>query len=94
MNKNSKIYDELGDRIRILRLAKRLKQRELGEMVGKNHQYIYRIERNLSVPDTITTSKLCEIFGITVDDLFSPELRIPRPIQGNNEINSMRGSVE
>ena len=84
----------LGDRIRAYRVYKKLTQQQLSEMLGKSRWYMYRVEKGLTDISLEDAGRICTIFGITVSDLLSPDLRIPRPIEGNNEINSVRSSVE
>lgn len=46
-----------------------LKQSELAKMINYSDKSISKWERGEGLPDLKATSKLCEIFGITIDDM-------------------------
>lgn len=46
-----------------------LKQSELAEMINYSDKSISKWERGEGLPDLKATAKLCEIFGVTVDDM-------------------------
>lgn len=57
------------DRLRELRIKRKLTQEELGEMVGIHFNHLGRYERGLSLPAADTLSKLAEALGVTGDYL-------------------------
>jgi len=60
---------QLGYRLKELRLARNLKQEDL-ETWGFSYRYYGKMERGLVNPTLETLARLCEIFGITLADLF------------------------
>ncbi len=60
----------IGDRIRILRKTKDLTQTELAELVGKDRQYLYKIEKGKVTPNIVTISALAVALEITLKDFF------------------------
>ena len=46
-----------------------LKQSELAKKINYSDKSISKWERGEGLPDLKATSKLCEIFGITIDDM-------------------------
>ncbi|MFO0821655.1 MAG: helix-turn-helix transcriptional regulator [Gemmataceae bacterium] len=57
-----------GDRLRVLREAAGLTQRELGEKVGIHHANLARLERGDRGPSWKTVLKLAEALGVATDD--------------------------
>ena len=64
------IQKRLGLRLRQLRLAKGLRQEDL-EQLGINFRYYGKIERGLVNLTLDTMLKLCDIFEVTPEQLFS-----------------------
>lgn len=64
----------IGTRIRELRLQKRLKQTELGAMVGLTYVQIGRYELGKSIPASDMLSKLANALDTTADYLINDEL--------------------
>lgn len=60
----------VGEQIRKFRKAKKLSQTELALMVGKDRQYLYKIEKSLVKPNIVTISVLALALEITLSDLF------------------------
>ena len=59
----------MNEKIKNLRLQKRLSQESLGELLGVSAQAVSKWERGESTPDIITLVQLAEQFGITVNEL-------------------------
>lgn len=58
-----------GERLRSLRLDKKLTQAKLGKMFNISHATINRYENGVHEPDTETIDKLAEFFDVTADYL-------------------------
>ena len=71
--------ENLGQKITELRKKNNLTQSELGEKLNVTSQAVSKWENNLSEPDLDTTKKLCEIFGISMNELIG--LEPPTPVQ-------------
>jgi transcriptional regulator with XRE-family HTH domain len=65
-----KIQKQLGLRLRELRLAKNLRQEDLGKW-NFSYRYYGMIERGVVNPSLSTIIKLCNIFDISMSELFS-----------------------
>ncbi len=63
------LQKQLGLRLRQLRVAKGLRQEDL-EKWNFSYRYYGRLERGLVNPTLDTLARICEIFGITLSDLF------------------------
>lgn len=57
--------ESIGDRIRRLRVAKRLKLREVGEALGISAQGVSNYEQGLSVPSTERVLLLAQLFEVS-----------------------------
>lgn len=60
----------IGEEIALLRKAKKLTQTELAEMVGKDRQYLYKIEKGKVTPNITTLSLIALALKISLSDLF------------------------
>lgn len=67
--KSDILKKQLGLRLKQLRLAKGLRQEDL-EKWGFSYRYYGRLERGMVNPTIETLARLCEIFGVTLSDLF------------------------
>lgn len=56
------------------RKAKELTQAELGEMLGITDRAVSKWERGISMPDSGIMLELCQILGISVDELLTGEV--------------------
>ena len=65
----SELKRQLGNRLRELRSAKGMRQEDLEEY-GFSYRYYGKMERGLVNPTLETLARLCEIFEITLADLF------------------------
>ena len=63
----------LGQKLTNLRKARGMTQEELSEAVGVTRQTISKWELDTSTPDLDYLCRLCDIFGVTADDLIRPE---------------------
>lgn len=66
-----KVPKLVGEQIRKFRKEKNLSQTELALMVGKDRQYLYKIEKGLVKPNIATISALALVLKITLSDLFA-----------------------
>jgi transcriptional regulator with XRE-family HTH domain len=60
----------VGEQIIIFRKLRKLSQTELAEMVGKDRQYLYKIEKGKVSPSIVTLSLLASALKITLSQLF------------------------
>jgi transcriptional regulator with XRE-family HTH domain len=60
---------KLGLRLKELRVAKGLRQEDL-EKWEFSYRYYGKLERGIVNPTVETLAKLCDIFGVTLSDLF------------------------
>lgn len=58
-----------GKKLKSFRKFKKLTQEKLAEMVDMDIRQIARLEAGESLPSITTVLKLCEVFGITPNDL-------------------------
>ena len=65
---------KIGKFISIKRKEKNLTQQELAEKLNITDRAISKWENGFCLPDVGTMPKLCEILGITINDLFSGEI--------------------
>lgn len=63
----------LGKRIYDLRTAKNLSQGDLAEALGVSRQSVSKWETDTSVPDLDKLVKLCDLFGVSMDELVRGE---------------------
>lgn len=63
----------LGERIYALRTAKNLSQGDLAEALDVSRQSVSKWETDTSVPDLDKLVKLCDLFGVTMDELVRGE---------------------
>lgn len=68
---NDALKKRLGLRLKELRLARNLKQEDIEKKFGFNYRYYGRLERGTINPSLDTLNKICEIFDITLSDLFN-----------------------
>ena len=63
--------ETIGSRIAKFRKAKSLTQEELANRVGVSSQAVSKWENDVSCPDIALLPKLCEVLGITADELLT-----------------------
>lgn len=94
----------MGNRIRELRIGKRMSQAELGDMLGVTRGAVYNWEKGLDIPKLQHISELSRIFGVSLatimgmpdeSDSVDKELReLPGEIQAilrESFLNTIRG---
>lgn len=64
---------ELGERLRAIRLLRRLTLREVAESAGVSESFVSQLERGRSSASVATLQRLAVAVGIEVSDLFSGE---------------------
>ena len=62
---------EIGTRIKELRVEKHLSQEALANKLNVSRQAVTKWENNTSKPSTANLLALCEVFGISLDELVS-----------------------
>lgn len=77
----------LGERLLSYRKSVQLSQDALAEKIGVTRQTISKWETDQSMPDFNKIQPLCEVFGITTDELIKGERTESKgqPIQSNND---------
>ena len=60
----------VGEQIVVFRKLRGLTQTELAEMVGKDRQYLYKIEKGRVTPNIVTLSIIAFALKITLSELF------------------------
>ena len=60
----------IGEQIVVFRKLRGLTQTELAEMVGKDRQYLYKIEKGRVTPNIVTLSIIASALKITLSELF------------------------
>ena len=68
------VLQELGERLRDLRKARKLRQLDM-ESFGLSYKYYQRLESGQVNPTLITLQRLADAFNIPVYDLFRPAAR-------------------
>jgi transcriptional regulator with XRE-family HTH domain len=61
--------EELGRKIRTMRMEHHMTQAQLGEALGVTFQAVSKWENGRSVPDVLMLKKLCEVFGVSLNEL-------------------------
>ncbi|MCB0474815.1 MAG: helix-turn-helix transcriptional regulator [Flavobacteriaceae bacterium] len=64
----------IGERIRFFRTQNGLTQTQLGTLVGKDRQYIYKIEKGVVTPNVVTVSTIALALEIELSSLFEIEI--------------------
>jgi HTH-type transcriptional regulator, competence development regulator len=90
------VFYVLGDRLRRLRLEKKLTQEELGKKINVTKVSISGYENGNRTPDTETLQKLADFFNVTTDYLLGrtdnpspPESDIPEELNTLAKINQL-----
>jgi transcriptional regulator with XRE-family HTH domain len=65
---------KIGERVRFIRKLKGLTQTQLAELVGKDRQYLYKIEKAVVTPNIVTVSAIAVALEIPLRDIFDIEL--------------------
>lgn len=67
--KKRKIYNRIG----VLREERGLSRKELAEQIGVNVQTVGYLERMEYTPSIDLVFRICDVFGLPVEMVFSPE---------------------
>ena len=78
---------EIGNLITKLRKEKKLTQSKLAESLGVTDKSVSKWENGKCLPDARIMPRLCEILGITVEELLNGELN---PITGSAELDDLQ----
>ena len=77
----------LGQRIYNLRMAKGLSQEEVAEQLDVSRQSVSKWETDTSVPDLDKLMKLCDLFGVSMDELVRGEApQAERPVEQKTKL--------
>lgn len=79
--------EQLGNRIKQLRLEKRIPQKDLAESIGISPSTIGMYEQNRRVPDADTLIKLSTYFGVTIDYLLGKTEQKEKPTKEDGELS-------
>ena len=86
---------KIGENIRTLRMQQGLTQEQVAARLGVSYQAVSKWETCVNTPDISLLPALAELFGVTIDALFSreglPELMLPREDDGVIRIVQLRG---
>ena len=80
-------YSKIGEFIAKERKAKNLTQAKLGELVFVSEKTISKWENGKGLPDTSTLPKLCEVLGVSLNELLIGEkIFVEDNTQKNNQL--------
>ena len=86
---------KMGENIRALRLQRGMTQEQVAQTLGISYQAVSKWETCTNTPDIALLPALADLFGVTIDALFSrealPELELPRENDGVIRIVQLRG---
>ncbi len=82
----------LGNKIKQLRLDKKLTQAELGKIIGISASTIGMYEQNRRDPDTITLSKIAEFFNVSADYLLDISTDMTKNYYKTNKSNNINSN--
>jgi len=66
---------KIGERVRFLRKEKGLTQTQLATLVGKDRQYLYKIEKAVVTPNVVTISALAIALEIPLKEFFDIDIK-------------------
>lgn len=69
LNITTEVPKKVGEQVMHFRKLKNLSQTELAEMVGKDRQYIYKIEKAKVTPNIATLAIITTALNISLSDL-------------------------
>lgn len=72
-------YSSIGKRIQKIRRSRGITQETLAEKVNVSIPHISRIENGFSSPSLQTLVDICNVLGITIDNLMQDSLPAARP---------------
>ena len=79
-------YNKIGKFIMSERKAKKLTQSKLAEKLFVSEKTISKWENGNGIPDTNTLPKLCEILGVSLDELLNGERNVIENKQKNEQL--------
>lgn len=82
----------IGEKISYLRMSKSISQEELSEKVMVSRQSVSKWEMNQAMPQIDKIIMLCDLFGITTDELLKDELEIKKSHNLSTENNKYFGT--
>lgn len=68
------IPKEIGKRVRFFRKEKGITQTQLAQSVGKDRQYLYKIEKGVVTPNVVTVSILAITLEVPLKFFFDIEI--------------------
>lgn len=69
--------DRFGEKLRALRMGKRLTQKQLATRLGyQTHSHIAALESGKKEPTALLVLKVARTFGVTTDELLKDELEV------------------
>jgi len=66
---------KIGERVRYLRKLKGLTQTQLAELVGKDRQYLYKIEKAVVTPNVVTISAIAIALEVPLKEFFDIDIK-------------------
>jgi transcriptional regulator with XRE-family HTH domain len=69
---------EIGTRIKRLRTERKLSQEAVAEKLNLSRQAVAKWESGVSMPSTANLMALCEVFGISLNELTAPDAPEPK----------------
>jgi len=66
---------KIGERARYLRKLKGLTQTQLAELVGKDRQYLYKIEKAVVTPNVVTISAIAIALEVPLKEFFDIDIK-------------------
>lgn len=79
-------YNKIGDFIISLRKEKKLTQAKLAEKIFVSEKTVSKWENGNGVPDTGSLTKLCEVLGVSINELLSGERITVESTEQNNQL--------
>lgn len=70
------IPKEIGSRVKLFRNKRGITQTQLAQAVGKDRQYLYKIEKGIVTPNVITITALTIALEVPLKEFFDIELNI------------------
>ena len=83
-------FDKISETIYNLRKSNNLTQKELGDILGVSNRAVSKWESGLSAPGMETCVKICKLFHISIDRLFSDIHQKPIVETKKNPMASIR----
>lgn len=79
-------YNKIGNFIATERKAKKLTQSKLAEKIFVSEKTVSKWENGKGIPDTRSLVKLCEVFGVSLNELLSGERILNQNKQQSNQV--------